>query len=92
LSATVDKSIIEIHRIAEQEVQRLGEGTPEGHEWHGFGAESLLTDVWRAGMNIQWEIAAVRGRLVYRQLDTSLQNFIPLNQVAAQQSASQDPE
>jgi hypothetical protein len=68
LRGTVEQSIIEIERIAELEVRRHGDDTLEGIAWCDFG-DALHSDVAHAAHNIQWEIAAVRGSLIYRGLD-----------------------
>ena len=88
LMVTAENSVTEIHQIVKQEVQRLGEDTPEGRSWLHFGGEKHFTDVGRASRNIQSEIAAIRGNLVYRLLDSNQKDYVPLNQ----QRANPDPE
>lgn len=70
LRETVEQSVNEIERIAELEVRRHGDDTLEGIAWCDFG-DALHSDVARAAHNIQWEIAAMRGSLIYRGLDAS---------------------
>jgi len=81
---TIDTQIEAIHKIAERERDRLGENTPEGEAWDQFGSANQFTDVGRARGNMVLQVAAVRGCLVYRQLDSSQSDFTPLNAQAAQ--------
>lgn len=81
---TIDKVADDIQAIAKDEVERLGEDTPEGRAWYAFGGAGFLCDMWRAADKMQWEIAAVRGKLTYRQLDSSHKDYAPLNQQTSQ--------
>jgi hypothetical protein len=69
LMAAVQKATDEIHEIGEQERKRAGEETPEGQAWDSFAGFGLFSDVGRASRNIDAELAAVRGFLLYRGID-----------------------
>jgi hypothetical protein len=72
----LQQSITEIERIAAREVLRHGDDTLEGLAWCDFG-DGLHGDVARAARAIQWEIAALRGELIYRGLLPSPQSAAP---------------
>jgi hypothetical protein len=72
LRAAVQQSISDIMRIADGERLRHGDDTLEGLAWCDFGA-GLHSDVARAARHIEWEIAAMRGSLLYRGLDSNRQ-------------------
>ncbi len=68
LRQTVKESVGEIQRIAELEVRRHGDDTLEGLTWCDF-ASGPRSDVGRAARDIEWQIAAIRGSMLYRGLD-----------------------
>lgn len=68
LHEAVQQSVNDIERIAELEVRRHGDDTLYGIAWCDFG-DGLHSDVAHAARTIQWEIAALRGNLIYRGLD-----------------------
>ncbi|MGZ3599677.1 MAG: hypothetical protein ACXWQR_15085 [Ktedonobacterales bacterium] len=69
LQEAVKSATDEIQRIAELEVRRHGDDTVEGIAWCDFGANGLHSDVAHAARKMQWEIAAMRGSLIYHGLD-----------------------
>jgi hypothetical protein len=76
LRETVHQSITDIERIAEIEVQRHGDDTLDGMAWCDFG-DGLHSDVARAARTMEWEIAAMRGSLIYRGLMGSEHDTAP---------------
>lgn len=73
LRETVQQSINDIEQIAALEAQRHGDDTLEGIAWCEFG-DGLHSDVAHAARTIEWQIAALRGSLIYRGLDSSQQD------------------
>jgi hypothetical protein len=78
LITTVNTAIDAIHLIAEQEIEHAGERTPTGEAWYSFASESEFSDVGRAATAMLWQIAAVRGQLIYRGLDAGQNDYVPL--------------
>ena len=85
LITQVNSAVDAIHQIAEQEIERAGEGTPDGEAWHSFASESEFSDVGRAATAMLWQIAAVRGQMAYRGLDTDHNDYALLGDIDLQQ-------
>ena len=76
LRDAIQQSVNEIERISALEVQRHGDDTVEGVAWCDFG-DGLHSDVTRAARCMEWQIAAMRGALIYRGLEQRPQGDTP---------------
>jgi hypothetical protein len=87
LITKVNSAVDAIHQIAEREIEHSGEGTPAGEAWSSFASESEFSDVGRAATAMLWQIAAVRGQMVYRGLDSDHKDYALLSDADTQQGS-----
>lgn len=69
-----------IESIAQQEIERLNEDTPQGKAWWLLAGQNPWSDWNRAYFTINDQIMAVRGSLTVRGLDSNRKDYVPLNE------------
>lgn len=70
-----------IESIAQQEIERVGEDTPEGKAWWLFAGQNPWSDWNRAYFAMNDQLMALRGSPTVRGLDSNRKDYVPLNEI-----------